>query len=87
MVIAKAVVWRKGDRFSLAWASAKAIALQSGWRVLGTGIAVLQRADLAWEENVLPMHGLWVGTQCDRADVGVSGEEDVGVGVEKLSAG
>jgi uridine kinase len=38
----------------------------------------------AWQENVLPMHRLWVGPQCDRADVGVSGEEDVGVGVERV---
>jgi uridine kinase len=39
----------------------------------------------AWEENVLPMHRLWVGPQCDRADVGVSGEEDVGVGVAMVA--
>jgi uridine kinase len=37
----------------------------------------------AWQENVLPMHGLWVEPQCDRADVVVSGEEDVGIGVER----
>jgi uridine kinase len=39
----------------------------------------------AWEANVLPMHGMWVGPQCDRADVVVSGEEDVGVGVERVA--
>jgi uridine kinase len=38
----------------------------------------------AWEENVMPMHWLWVGPQCDRADLVVSGEEDVGVGVERV---
>jgi uridine kinase len=40
----------------------------------------------AWVENVLPMHRLWVGPQCDRADVVVSGEEDVEVGVEWVVA-
>jgi uridine kinase len=40
----------------------------------------------AWEENVLRMHCLWVGPQCDRADVVVSGEEDVWVGVVRVAA-
>jgi hypothetical protein len=31
------------------------------------------------------MHRLWVGPQCDRVDVVVSGEEDVGVGVEMVA--
>jgi uridine kinase len=39
----------------------------------------------AWEENVMPMHRLWVEPQCDWADIVVSGEEDVGVGVERVA--
>jgi hypothetical protein len=37
------------------------------------------------EKNVLTMNRRLVGPQCDRADVVVSGEEDVGVGVEMVA--
>jgi uridine kinase len=39
----------------------------------------------AWEANVLPMHYRLIQPQCDRADLVVSGEGDVWVGVEKVA--
>jgi uridine kinase len=39
----------------------------------------------AWKENVMPMYYRLIQPQCDRADIVVSGDGDVWVGVEKVA--